>query len=118
MMFTMDNNGLQFRSPAATLTNLADALSRFTERPVIDMTDIKGQYDFDMTFAPETARFGPRVMGPGPGPGGDRAGSDAPAEQAPSIFEALQKYGLKLDPRKAPMEVIVVDYIEKTPTEN
>jgi uncharacterized protein (TIGR03435 family) len=35
-----------------------------------------------------------------------------------SIFDAVQKLGLKLEARKVPVEMIVIDKIEKTPTEN
>ena len=35
-----------------------------------------------------------------------------------SIFDSVQKLGLKLEPRKVPVEMIVIDKIEKTPTEN
>ncbi len=35
-----------------------------------------------------------------------------------AIFNAMEKLGLKLDARKAPVETIVVDHLEKTPTEN
>jgi uncharacterized protein (TIGR03435 family) len=36
----------------------------------------------------------------------------------PTIFDAIQDLGLKLEPRKAPVEVLVVDHVNKTPTEN
>jgi uncharacterized protein (TIGR03435 family) len=35
-----------------------------------------------------------------------------------SIFAAIQQYGLKLEPRKAPIELLVIDHVEKSPTEN
>ena len=55
---------------------------------------------------------------PMPPPGGAEHLPDAPAERAGSIYDAVQRYGLKLEARKAPMEVLVVDHIEKAPTEN
>jgi uncharacterized protein (TIGR03435 family) len=120
MMMMMDPSGMHLKAPSATLANVAEAISRFTERPVVDMTGIQGQYDFDLVFAPETTRgmrtlVGPPPPGAGAGEGGP---SEAPAEPAGSIFDAVQQYGLKLDPRKAPLEIIVVDHVEKTPTEN
>jgi uncharacterized protein (TIGR03435 family) len=124
MMMAMGPEGAHLRAPAATLASIADMLSRFTERPVLDMTGIQGQYDFDFAFAPETMRGLPPMprgpMGPG-GPPPGAAGkpqADVPAERAGTIFDAVQQYGLKLERRKAPLEMIVVDHIEKTPTEN
>jgi uncharacterized protein (TIGR03435 family) len=74
------------------------ALLRFpTGRPVVDETGIKGNFDIDLTFAPD----------------------DAPDSALPSIFTALQEQlGLKLTPRKVPAETLVVDRAEKVPTEN
>ena len=98
-------------------------ISRFSERPVVDMTEIQGQYDFDLVFSADNMRLGPGggMHGPG-GPGPGRAPSEAPAdvpgERAGSIYDSVQHYGLKLEPRKAPMEVLLLDHIEKAPTEN
>ena len=117
MMVMLDPAGVHLKTPSATLANVADLLSRFVERPIVDMTGIQGQYAFDMTFAPEKMPNFPRGGGPMPPPGGDRP-ADAPSEQAVSIFDAVQHYGLKLDPRKAPLEILIIDHIEKTPTEN
>jgi uncharacterized protein (TIGR03435 family) len=36
----------------------------------------------------------------------------------PSLFDALQRLGLKLDARRAPLDLLVVDEMRKTPTEN
>lgn len=120
MMMQMDGAGAHLKAPSATLANLAEMISRFSERPVIDMTGIQGQYDFDLVFAPETIRAMPGGgRGPMPPPGaGEHAPPETPAEPAPSIYESVQRYGLKLEPRKAPMEVLIIDHIEKTPAEN
>ena len=118
MMMMMSPEGIHLKVGSATVAAMADGISRFTERPVVDMTGIKGQYDFDMTFAPEKMPALPRPPMPPP-PGADRpANAETPGEQAQSVFDAVQKYGLKLEPRKAPLEVLTIDHIEKTPTEN
>jgi uncharacterized protein (TIGR03435 family) len=116
----MGPDGAHLKAPSATLPVLAEMISRFSERPVVDMTGIEGQYDFDLVFSPETTR-GVQMAGRGPMPpagGGERSPADAPVERAGSMYESVQRYGLKLEPRKAPMEVLVVDHIEKVPTEN
>ena len=121
MMIQMDRAGAHLKAPSATLANLADIISRFSERPVIDMTGIEGQYDFDLVFSPETLR-GVKMMGggrmPPPQGGAEQPPAEERTEAAGSIYDSVQKYGLKLEPRKAPLDIIVVDHIEKTPTEN
>jgi uncharacterized protein (TIGR03435 family) len=64
------------------------------------------------------------MMVPG-GMAGGGGGGDAPrpAEAASepsggSIFTAVQQLGLKLDPRKVPLDFLLIDHVEKTPTEN
>ena len=63
-------------------------------------------------------------MEPPPEGGGRKDGSGPPAGGPPpdlfgeAIFRAIERAGLKLEPRKAPVETIVVDHLEKTPTEN
>ncbi|HYA18594.1 MAG TPA: TIGR03435 family protein [Bryobacteraceae bacterium] len=111
MMFRFLAGEARVTAPSATLANLTALLSRFTERPVVDMTGIPGQYDFDLTFAPETTRGLPAGDGP-------LADPDTASEPAPSLSVAVQKYGLRLEARKAPMEIIVVTHAEKTPSEN
>jgi uncharacterized protein (TIGR03435 family) len=145
MMMGMGPGGMHLNAHSVTLPSLGEMISRFCERPVVDMTGIQGQYDFDLAFAPETMHGMPAPGGPGmqPGPtggsgnggpssagmangattgpmapGADHTPAQAPAEAVASIFDAVQRYGLKLEPRKAPMETVVVDHVEKTPTEN
>ena len=72
MMMRMSPEGAHLKAPSATLSRLAEMISRFTERPVIDDTGIKGQYDFDLAFMPETMQHMPMMMrAPGPKGGGD-----------------------------------------------
>jgi uncharacterized protein (TIGR03435 family) len=81
-----------------------------TDRPVIDKTGLTGRYDIHLEFAREPRQvFLNGVPQPAP-PAGEIAG--------PSIFTALQEQlGLKLSPDKAPLNVLVIDSVQK-PTEN
>jgi uncharacterized protein (TIGR03435 family) len=115
-MVMMDESGAHLKLAAATLGALAEAISHFTERPVVDMSGITGQYEFDLVFAPETMG-GMRQMGPHPA-GMDRPAPEETSEKAGSVYEAVERYGLKLEPRKAPLDQLTIDHIEKTPTEN
>jgi uncharacterized protein (TIGR03435 family) len=99
--------------------NLAPMLSAFMDRPVVDMTDLKGNYDFVLELSPEDFRaMGIRsaiAAGVALPP---QAIQMAEAASGDSLTNALQKVGLKLDSRKAPLEVLVIDHAEKTPSEN
>ena len=93
------------------MLELARALSGFVGRMVIDKTGLKGEYDFQLTYAPE-GRGGLPGLPPGPGP----SGLDAPAADPnrPSLFTALQEQlGLKLDSQKGPVDVLVIDRLEQ-----
>jgi uncharacterized protein (TIGR03435 family) len=115
MMMSMAANGMTFNAPSVTIAQLAEALSRFTERPIQDATGIDGQYEFELTFMPETMRGIQRRMPP---PAADHPGDAADTPPAESITEALQHYGLKLEPRKSAVDVLTIEHVEKTPTEN
>ena len=112
-------------SGKVTLEQLASTPSNAMDRPVMDMTELKGAFDIDLEFtsdySPEGMRMGMPGLGPGPGPGGPAGEARAHDESAdaPSLFTAIQeKLGLKLDPRKAPVDIYVIDHAEKVPTEN
>lgn len=122
-------NGLsEITGTQATVSNLANMLSTQLNRPVVDETDLKGEYDITLDFAPDdTVRPGGAsgaFVFAGPGPVGGAASGTPGAEarepsSAPSIFSAVQnQLGLKLEPKKAPVETIVVDKAEKLPAEN
>jgi uncharacterized protein (TIGR03435 family) len=93
-----------------TMEELADRLTAIMSRPVIDATALKGKYDLSLTFSPE----GLNGLG-SPMP----AATSPDADPLPDIFGALQEqFGLKLEPKKGPVDMIVIDHIEKTPTGN
>jgi uncharacterized protein (TIGR03435 family) len=92
------------------MRNFADFLSPLLERPVVDMTSLTGIYDFTLYW---TAEYPMRVL-----PRASNAEAEIP-DPAPTIFEAVQdQLGLKLEPRRAPIEILVVDHAEMKPTEN
>ena len=90
-------------------------LTRQLWRPVIDKTDLKGEYDFTLEWTPQPGQGGPESLGLPPQP----LESAPPVNpDGPTIFSALQEQlGLRLDSQKGPVEVIVVEHVEK-PSEN
>lgn len=113
MMYAIMPSGVGLTAPSASLASIAGLMSRFTARPVVDMTGIEGQYEFKLSFAPETnAGFLAGAVVPGPD------GAAASFEPAPSLADAVKQYGLRVEARKAPIEMFVVTHIEKTPTDN
>jgi uncharacterized protein (TIGR03435 family) len=94
-------------------------MARFTDRPVVDMTALKGHYDFALELSPED--FGAMGIRAAIAAGvalPPQALQAAEAASGDSLFNAVEKLGLKLESRKAPVEVLVIDHAEKTPTEN
>ena len=95
------------------------ALTRFLDRPAVDMTGLTKSYDFTLSFSPEdfsammvrSALAAGVVLPP-------QAMKALEYSSGDSLFNAVQAVGLKLEPRKAPLELVVVDHIDKTPTEN
>jgi uncharacterized protein (TIGR03435 family) len=87
------------------------------DRPVVNHTELKGRYDFHVTFTPDDSQFHghpPNVARP---PAAGAAASDpaAPAtESAANLFEAMQQQaGLRLSPEKTAVDVVVIDHVEK-----
>jgi bla regulator protein blaR1 len=96
---------------ARSLANLP-ALTSFN-RPVTNLTKLEGMYDFDFRWTDEFGRGGP------PPPGSPAAAPNAitPGDE-PALFTALQEQlGLKLNPQRATLDVLVIDSIER-PSEN
>jgi uncharacterized protein (TIGR03435 family) len=116
--FSFSNN--KFEAKRLTMASLAATLERFLDRPVVDMTDLKGSYDFSVDVTAEDYRAmlirSAVVAGVVLPPDALRLldGSSSPE----SLFDGLAKLGLKLEARKAPLDVLVVDSALRTPTEN
>jgi uncharacterized protein (TIGR03435 family) len=80
------------------------------DRPVVDQTGLAGRYDFTLNWTPDETQFG--GAGLRVPPPSDNA--NAP----PGLFTAIQEQlGLRFESTKAPVDVLVVDRVEK-PTEN
>jgi uncharacterized protein (TIGR03435 family) len=107
-----------------TMLDLANRLTALLSRPVTDATGLKPKYDFILTFSQEgmNGPMGPAPPPPPPAGGGLNGAPSASATEAetlPDIFGALQsQLGLRLEPKKGPVGLIVVDHVEKSPTEN
>ncbi len=82
------------RWESVTTAELASALARFAEAPVVDETGLTGKYSVVI----ETWN-----------------NADVPGG---TVFDAVEKLGLKLEPRKVTVETVVVDQVSKTPTAN
>jgi uncharacterized protein (TIGR03435 family) len=89
-------------------------------RPVVDRTSLTGTYDFTLDFAFGDPAGPLEANAPAIGDGAaNPAIGNGVASSAPSLMVALQEQlGLKLEERRAPTDVIVVDHAERTPAEN
>jgi uncharacterized protein (TIGR03435 family) len=95
----------QFTGRGITIGSLVVYLSGMLGQPVVDKTGLTGNYDAKLQWTPDDAA-------------GPSQTSGTSLDSGPSIFTALQEQlGLKLEPSKAPMDTIVVDYLER-PSEN
>jgi len=114
--FTVAGNRLDAKK--ITTASFADALARFVDRPVLDLTGLKGSYDFALDVSPED--FSAMIVR-----SAISAGVSLPPQamraldaSGDTLFGAIEKLGLKLEPRKGPVEILVIDHMEKQPTEN
>ena len=90
--------------------SLAAQLSLLAGRVVIDKTGLTSAYDFELHWAQEPGQGSPEAFGLPP------VAADAPPvdTNGPSIFTALQEQlGLRLEMQKGPVEILVIDHIEK-----
>ena len=96
-----------------SMSTFANSLATQLGRPVRDETGLTGVYDFTVTFMPEAGRGLPPGLPP---PGAPELPPIDP--NAPALPTALiEQLGLKLEPAKGPVEMIVIDSIDQ-PTED
>jgi len=114
--FAFANNKIEGRRLIMPL--FVDILGRFTDRPVIDKTNLDAAYDFTIDLSQEDymAMLIRSAV---------NAGVTLPPEAMrlmnssdDTLVMALRRLGLKLENRKAPVDTIVVDEMRKTPSEN
>jgi len=100
---TVNGRNYQASIPKASMDDVVRAIGNsFLDRPVLDKTGLTGTYDLKLTYTPDIPS--------------NRKGDPDPNDI--SIFTAVQEQlGLKLEPTKARVEILVVDRVEK-PTEN
>jgi uncharacterized protein (TIGR03435 family) len=126
IMIMNEHGGMRTRmvGKGQPISALLEQLRNQLGRPVVDATNLKGKYDITLDYAPDGLN-GPAMMMPPPPPqhdgavggGGPMAG--APDAGGPTIFTALQEQlGLKLEQKKGPVDLLVIDRLEKVPTEN
>ena len=100
-----DSNGGRLQTLTAKKTSmgqLADLVARSMGEMVVDQTGIDGVYDFELRWAND-----------------DQTPSGTDAAAVPTLLTALQEtLGLRLQPKKVPTEIIVVDHVERAPSEN
>lgn len=115
--FTFADN--RFEGKKISMALFAPTLERFADRQIVDMTGLTAQYDFAFDVMPEdyiamslrAAVWAGVVLPP-------QAQKMLDAGSPAALGDALQQIGLRLDARKAPLDVLVIDDALKTPIAN
>ncbi|MEP7352223.1 MAG: TIGR03435 family protein [Acidobacteriota bacterium] len=115
--YTFTNN--KFEAKKLTMALATSQLERYLDRPFVDMTGLKGSYDFAFDVTEEDYRamlvriaLASGVTLP------QQAMRALDGNSLSSLMDGMEKLGLKMDARKAPLDIVVVDQMQKTPTEN
>jgi uncharacterized protein (TIGR03435 family) len=97
-----------------TMAALAGTLSKFMVGPVHDVTGLSTVYNFTLNFEVPAGYDAPQ-RGPS-----IECTTCTPEDVTPiaNIFQALGEVGLKLEPRRGPVDVLIIDHVDGTPTAN
>ena len=91
--------------PRMSMSGLTSLLSRFERQTIVDRTGLAGLYEVKLEWTPDNALT--------------QNNPDAPLDGRPSLFEAVQEQlGLKLEPGRGPLDILVVEQATKVPGEN
>jgi uncharacterized protein (TIGR03435 family) len=118
------NGSTRITARMEPITVLWADLERRLLRPVVDKTGLTGTYDFDLTYLPEEpVRHSSTLEGGPPDASQPSAGQagvlDAGSDTAPNLFAAIKsQLGLKLESKRGPVKVLVIDHVEKVPAAN
>jgi len=108
--FGRNASGMIMAFRNSPMSQFTAVLQNSMDRPVVDQTGLSERYDFTLNFTPDPAQAA--LLGGPPGTAGDNP------DAAPGLFAAFQQQlGLKLEPTRAPVDVLVIDKVER-PSEN
>lgn len=93
--------GFYYRVQGKTMADFAQLVEGQLRRPVSDATGLSGKFDFDVWWTMD-----------------DLSADAAAPPDAPTLRSAIQSLGLKLESQKGPVDVVVVDHVEKLPAAN
>lgn len=100
---------MKMKATCAPMDYFAFRLAQMMDLPVVNLTNLPGEYDFNLEF---TRELPPKF------PEGGKINGEDPDTSGPNVFEAVKnQLGLELKPQKGPVDVIVIDHVEK-PTGN
>jgi uncharacterized protein (TIGR03435 family) len=112
---TITNAGGKIEGRRVTIAQMLSSVERYLDRPLVDQTGLTGVYDITIEYSLEELRNVLRSTG------AEKYNHipDSAADQFPgSIPASFAALGLKFEARKAPLDVIVIDHMEKAPAEN
>lgn len=105
---------------ASMMTQLLSRIAGGAARQIVDMTQIEGNYEasFDLSLDDMIAMMRNSGIDLPPGAPAASGGASDPGPGGSSLSEAVRSMGLKLESRKVPVELLIVDHAEKKPAEN
>ena len=118
IMIGISSDGARTFRGRMTMEQLASYLTNNLSRPVFDQTGLKGTYDIELTYLADDSDPLSSQMRAALGPDAHSDKQDANTPIATLMQAVQQTLGLKLDAKKAPVDVYIVDSANKVPTEN
>ena len=104
--------GRGLHAKAVTVSDIVTFVENWSDRPIVDKTGLQGLFEVETDgWAPLL----PRARPPGQEPTAEEIAVADPAR--PTLFMIFDRLGLKMEPKRAPVETFVIDHVEK-PTEN